>query len=346
MSSLGQEEFFNGYWGYLEANGISSVILHSWQEYPRYIASDVDYCVPQKELGRVLPLLECYCEQSGWSLCQIFQHEKTAYFCVCASKTEVDDLIMLDVCGDYTVRGVRQVSSEVFIENRKYHAQKKFWVLNPAAELTYVLTKAAAKKKNPIEVMVRVTELLSLLSVVERKQAAEYLPQQNILSSSELLECPSAYLEYSDWARRVGESSGSNWLELLRKVRRVLQPTGFYIEIKSLSIEDSNQAAEMFVEALADTCRNTLIVRQGGQKSSKKSWKSLALAKIKSTLVVSCSVDTNNVRSIPMMMGADFTVDLPRSWHEAADHSLTVVAWALEVRFVMAERTRRRWFNK
>lgn len=345
MASTNKIDFFNDYWGFLESQGVPSMILHSWQEYPEHIASDVDYCVPQEHLSRVIPLLDSYCKKNGWSLCQIFQHEKTAYFCVCASNDKVCDLIMLDVCGDYTVRGVRHIPSEVFTENRQQHGQKKFWVLNAIAELTYVLTKAAAKRKNPDLVMRRVKVLLNGMDERCHSQVAGYLPLPKFLNSECLFGDPAGYLASSPWAKRVGESSGSSWFELVRKVKRVLQPTGYHVDVCSTNREDYHTVADLLVDALKDTCRNTLVIDFDNQSTVKKSWKDYLLAKIKSTLVVSCYVSNSGGAKMSRVVGADLKIDLPESFSKSSDIGAMVEGWALEVRQSMAGRTRRRWLN-
>jgi hypothetical protein len=343
MRSLGQEEFFNGYWEYLATHSIASVILHSWQEYPEHIASDVDYCVPQEHLDRIIPLLDDYCQQSGWSLCQIFQHEKTAYFCVCASNSVVGDLIMLDVCGDYTVRGVRHIPSNVFIKNEKFNEQKKFWVLDSAAELAYVLTKAAAKKKNPDEVMGRVQELLGSMDEVNQARVADYLPQQKLLSSEKLFEDPATYLKSSAWARSIGRASGSGWFELVRKVRRVIQPTGFHIQIKALNDEEYYKAAKMLEQALGDTCRNTLVVNPSDNRNTLKGF---ALAKIKSTLIITSVEGDTRKTIIPKRLGVDLIIELNQSFTKPEEGAQTIMVWALKIRQLMANRTLYRWLKK
>ncbi|MCP5536761.1 MAG: hypothetical protein H7A51_11105 [Akkermansiaceae bacterium] len=299
--------------------------------------------MPQQQLHRIIPLLNDYCKQSGWLLCQIFQHEKSAYFCVCASKSAVGDLIMLDVCGDYTVRGIRQVPSQIFIENRTFNEEKQFWVLNHDAELAYVLTKAAAKKKKPEEVMGRVQELLVGMDDAARTRMAGFLPQQKCLSPAALLDDPAGYILSSDWSQQIGRASGSSWFELARKLRRVMQPTGFHIEISAASDPEYMRTAEMLERALHDTCRNTWVIAPGDHGVS---CKDLVLAKIKSTLILSRAGTAVWPAVVPRRFGVDLKIEgsvlgpdqeIARQW---------ILDQVLAVRERMAGRTCRRWLNQ
>lgn len=331
-------DFFNGYWSFLEKQGVASVILHSWQEYPEYIASDVDYCVPQEQLHQIIPLLDSYCQGNGWSLCQVFQHEKTAYFCVCASNENVNDLIMLDVCGDYTVRGVKRIEAEVFIRNRVFNQEKKFWTLNEKAELAYVVTKAAAKKKDPITVMPRVTELLEQLNDRQREDVLGYLPHAKNLNGKALYNDVGEYLTSSAWAEQVGSEQGAGCFELMRKVRRVFQPTGFSVLVRYEDHEDAHMAVTMLKDALTGTYRNSMVVElRANQKLAEKC--KAYLAKVKSTLILK-TVSNSVSQSVG---GGGYEIQLPADWRHEEHIQNDVKKWALDVRSTMTARTRKRW---
>ena len=154
-------EFFNNYWAALADHGWKSLILHTWQEFPDTVRSDIDYAVAGPDAGELLRFLAEYCREQGWLLVQVIEHEPGAYFCVCVRTEAPFEFFQLDVTWGYRRIGHILVSSELLMEGRRRIEGKSFHVPTPGAECVYLLAKAAAKGKGFDEIRQRLGELLS-----------------------------------------------------------------------------------------------------------------------------------------------------------------------------------------
>ena len=66
----------------LEQRGIACVILHSYQEFPDNISSDIDYAVPHEHLPKLRGIQAELARQNGWALAQTLQHGVFAFYAV------------------------------------------------------------------------------------------------------------------------------------------------------------------------------------------------------------------------------------------------------------------------
>jgi len=138
------------YFRELERRGIPYVILHSYENLPDGVESDVDYAVPVAELPRLDRVLADVADANGWALVQILRHGLTAYYAVLVSREDPRQNLRLDACSHYARACRLLVPEEVLLKDRRRHGE--FWIPAPAAEFIYVLTKLFdAKMKSPAE---------------------------------------------------------------------------------------------------------------------------------------------------------------------------------------------------
>ena len=230
MTSLTQVDFFDGYFEALSQQGIEYAILHTYTEYPESIHSDVDYCVRDCDLQKVILFVSNYCKLSGWHLVQIMQHEVKAFFCICVSKEDPSAFVQLDVCSHYMREGRLLIKDEVLLKDVQLYKDKGFFVPSKYVELAYILWKAAAKDK-PIEnIDARVKELTHNDNGLHENDAIDELVQ--ILGASDTnADITSIFEELSSLYKRLPLLTRIG--QVKRIFHRVRYPSGCYCVIKN-----------------------------------------------------------------------------------------------------------------
>jgi hypothetical protein len=139
--------FVRGWFIFLEERSIRSAVLHGGADGFEHDLSDVDFAVDPLAFGNLPSLIEEYCVQSGWHLCQILRHETTAAFFVCSAVDDPACVVALDACSDYQRNSTLYLAAERLLKNRKALPWGGYG-LAPATELCYRFAKAAAKGKD------------------------------------------------------------------------------------------------------------------------------------------------------------------------------------------------------
>lgn len=139
--------FARGWFIFLESRGIRAAVLHGGEDGFEHELSDVDFAVDPLAFGNLPSLIEEYCGQSGWQLCQILRHETTAAFCVCSAMDDPACAVALDACSNYQRNGTLFLPAGSLLINRKALPWGGY-CLAPATELCYRFAKAAAKGKD------------------------------------------------------------------------------------------------------------------------------------------------------------------------------------------------------
>lgn len=230
MVSLSKIEFFNSYFELLCKRGIQSVVLHTYDEYPENIHSDVDYCVSDSNLSKIIPLVCEHCKASGWRLIQIMQHEAKAYFCVCVSKDSPEMCVELDVCSDYMREGKTLLSADSLLSNARKMKGKSFYIPSIANEFAYSLFKSVAKGKPKSEMLMKLNELYLKDAVT----CESLLQNMGVVDGGNLVwseDAPRIYDQYVSYYQKM--SVDSRFGEFKRRLHRVIRPSGLLLLISS-----------------------------------------------------------------------------------------------------------------
>jgi hypothetical protein len=140
-------DFVRGFFNYFESLQLRAAVLHGGDDGFERKLSDVDFVV-SKDAFEVLPtLIDAYCNQSAWRLCQILRHETTAAYFVCSAADDPACAVALDACSDYQRNGTLFLTAESLLKNRNLLPWGGY-CLAPATELCYRFAKAAAKSKD------------------------------------------------------------------------------------------------------------------------------------------------------------------------------------------------------
>ena len=275
--SLSTINFFNSYFELLEHEDIAHVILHTHEQYPERLHSDVDYCVSEQNLRRVIPLLYAHCVNSGWKLVQIMQHEVKAFFCICVSSQNPNNYIQLDVCSHYMREGKVLIKADDLLRNRRKLKHRSFYIPAVGVEFCYSLWKSVAKKKPKEAMFKRLAELYDSDPV----QCREVMQTMQMISGKGSFR---SWEEHGETLHQKLDSIYQNRSvdyrrgQMRKWLARVEQPTGLYV---SLSRDLSEADRKSMIRQLSPYFRSARV--QTSSKISPSVYKDI----LKSTLIVS-----------------------------------------------------------
>ena len=279
--SLTKIDFFNGYFNLLEKEGVASVILHTYDHYPETIHSDVDYCVSDDDLPKILSFVYSHCKASGWRMVQIMQHEVKAFFCICVSEDDPSVYIELDVCSDYMREGKRLIESSEILKYRKHIEGKSFYTPSTGLEFCYGLWKSIAKRKQQDAML----EKLNAIYSENPSECESYLRLLCLNKKNENLRWESDQQEIYDCL--VSEYKSKKLVSALARLkksyRRVSQPTGLLLNLETQVDYDRLERDSVFQDSMKYCFRSV------SELSHQKTKGKINIVKmvLKSTLVIS-----------------------------------------------------------
>lgn len=136
-----------GFFTFLELRQIRAAVLYGGQDGFEHELSDVDFVVDRQSFRQLPAIIDEYCTQSGWQLCQILRHETTAAYYVCSAADDPSCAVALDACSDYQRNGTIFLAAEELLEDRQRYVWGGYG-LSPTNELLYRFIKAAIKNKD------------------------------------------------------------------------------------------------------------------------------------------------------------------------------------------------------
>ena len=218
--------FVRGFFLFLESHQIRSAVIHGGDDGFERELSDVDFVVSHETFGNLPSLINTYCKDSAWRLCQILRHETTAAYFVCSAEDDPACVVALDACSDYQRNGTRFLVSEEMLVNRRelsWHGHG----LTADMELRYRFAKASAKIKSAIECD---TEFANYPEKTRSDCAAWLKTKWNISIQSwdaKNLEQAFAKLRHQAKKYRFLTEPGS----FKRILNRIIHPTGLVVII-------------------------------------------------------------------------------------------------------------------
>lgn len=139
-------DFVCGFFNFLNREGYESAVLHGGQDRFHRVDSDIDFVIECRGFSKIDELIQNYCSTKGWCLVQIFMHENTGAFCVCAKNEEASTVVALDACSDYQRNGSTFLKADEMLKNKRSLSWGGYKV-SESIELRYRFSKAAAKCK-------------------------------------------------------------------------------------------------------------------------------------------------------------------------------------------------------
>jgi thymidylate kinase len=223
----------------LENERVQYCVLHSWDQLPEKLASDLDIAVYPGDARKLWLAFRSLYEQ-GYTPVQVFRYFVGAYYFVFFwFEGAVANYMALDVIFEHRRGGLIVPSGEELISGRRRHGL--FWIPAPEVEFRYLLAKKTWKANLPVQQDRRLRELLEQLG----RPAGEKLAGELFLGklSARVVEacakgCLGALLpqiKTQTWrtslVRNPFRLTAYLLSEAVRRVRRWLQPTGLLIVI-------------------------------------------------------------------------------------------------------------------
>ncbi|MFO1515219.1 MAG: hypothetical protein U1F83_20355, partial [Verrucomicrobiota bacterium] len=221
-------ELFTRWFTGLERENIPYVILHSYQDFPERVTTDVDYAVAPEALQRLPALEDQVAAECGWLVVQRLPHEIYAYSTILVNPEHPGEHLMLDVTTHYARNGSRLVpATELLAQRRRF---KNFWIPHPAAEFIYLWAKTLAKFKEPQAQIPRLQELVAQ-APEQCAIALKNLCGPEVGAPEDWFARPeSAWRALGKQMHRLHRYSASQrWQEFRRVWGRLRQPTGLAI---------------------------------------------------------------------------------------------------------------------
>ncbi len=231
--------FARGFFTFLESRKLRAAVLHGGTDGFERDLSDIDFVVEHRTFTQLPDLINAYCTQSGWLLCQVLRHETSAAYFVCSAADDPTCAVALDACSDYQRNGTMFLRAEELLGNRKPLPWGGYG-LDESTELRYRFAKAAAKGKDATECA---GEFASYPEDARAECAAWLQSHWNItLKSWEQADLGQALTEL-----RQQSNSRPSLLQpgaLQRILSRIMNPTGLVVVTGREHFDDASEHLE------------------------------------------------------------------------------------------------------
>lgn len=238
-----RRQMFLAFCATLESQGIRYVILAGYQGYPDQIDSDVDFMVSEADFSRLPAILNDPDNVAGGRLVQMLQHETSACYYVLAKQLGKQIAYLHpDAAADYRRNGRLWLRSETVLASRR-KTPAGFWVPAAAVEFEYYLVKRLDKALLEARHLDALAALITedragCLAVLQRltthdlwEKVAGAIVRHDLAWFAERCGELKAVLQHGHARESLSERVHGRLADTLRKVRRILQPTGLVIAV-------------------------------------------------------------------------------------------------------------------
>lgn len=241
--SSARKNMFVAFCATLESHGIRYVILAGYRGYPDRIDSDVDFMVSEADFARLPALLNNPANVAGARLVQMLRHETSACYYVLARQVgEYLAYLHPDAAATYRRNGRLWLRSEAVLDTRR-KSETGFWIPAAAVEFEYYFVKridkalvearhldalAALAAEDQAGCLAALQRLLpthlqaAVMEAISRRDTAWFAEHRNKLKAA---------LQQSLARETAGQRLRNLGNELLRKLRRILRPTGLVVAV-------------------------------------------------------------------------------------------------------------------
>ncbi len=223
----------------LDDRNVRYCVLHSWEELPEKISTDLDIAVHPGDLSK-LPLVFQSLRARGYMAVQVFNYFVNAYYFVFSWFEEsVVHLVAIDIILEHRRGGLIVPSGEELVSSRRRHHM--FWIPSSESEFTYLLSKKIWKGVAPARQANRLRTLVKDFG----QPAAERLAARLFLgrSAKTIVDaCASGHVDalFAQMKRQTWTTSlvrnplrlvSYLFSDVVRRTRRWLQPTGLLVVV-------------------------------------------------------------------------------------------------------------------
>lgn len=237
-SPLNISDFLRALFRLLDENEVCYCILHSWQDLPESLTSDLDIAIDPKDRGRLRYVLRGLIDK-GYRAIQYRWHRQGHRYDFAWFESDGMRSAGVDYVHDYVENGLVLIPSEELLSNRRN--VNGFWVASPVVEFAYVLAKKTVKGCVPERQADRLRVLADEIGGPEARRisamlfGAEWKEQVAdaclIGTIGDLLP----QLRRQLWLTRFKKAPLGPFLYLItdipRLICRVIRPTGVFIVV-------------------------------------------------------------------------------------------------------------------
>jgi thymidylate kinase len=168
--SRSQADFLCLLFHYLDEFGIRYCVLHSWQELPVNLPSDLDLAVHPNDRNKVSCVLQALRFDRYLPVQGINYALKSCRFDFVWFDTPALKSAAVDITYGYFEGGLMLMTGDVLVANRQ--RRKNFWIADPATEFAFLLTRTTAKGTLPPRQAERLKQLVIELDRLQAEQIA------------------------------------------------------------------------------------------------------------------------------------------------------------------------------
>lgn len=245
MKNNYRTECLQALFAHFQTSNISYCVVGDTGEMPYTIPSDIDIVISSNSISTIKEKVVVFAKEQGAQFVQLLQHEQTAFYFVLAWTNDEckTQYLQPDICSDYFRNGKLFFTADVLLNGRRMALAengiaKGFFVPAPEIEFIYYLIKKVNKgvlskgqfshlqdqyKQCPEQCLMKMQQFWPLK---ESKEISRWLWEGDLTALQKTLPRLSGAL-----AKRCRPSAKESWREFMRKVRRVVQPTGLVIAI-------------------------------------------------------------------------------------------------------------------
>jgi thymidylate kinase len=221
----------------LDSSQVRYCVLHSWEELPDKLLSDLDIAVHPDDV-RKLPFVFRAVREKGYTPLQVFNYFVSAYYFVFFwFEGPVLSSVAVDIILEHRRGGLTIPSGKALVFGRR--RQGMFWIPAPEPEFTYLLAKKTWKRKVPARQAFRLRTLVEQLGQPKAVSLAGELFLGKLKTrvveacASGTLDTLLAQIRAQTWKtsllRNPLKLVGFVASEAMRRVRRWFQPTGLFV---------------------------------------------------------------------------------------------------------------------
>jgi thymidylate kinase len=247
----------------LDRNEVRYCVLHSWEELPQKLSSDLDIAIHPED-ARKMPLLFRSLREKGYTAVQVFNYFVDAYYVIFFWLEGITvNSVAVDIIFEHRRGGLIVPSGESLVSGRR--RQGLFWIPAPESEFTYLLAKKTWKGAVPPMQALRLKTLVEQLG----RPTAERLAGQLFLGElriSVVEACASGRID-----ALLGELKGQTWKtsflrnpwklteyvlsDGVRRVRRWMQPTGVFVTVMGPDGAGKSTLIQHLIQAVSPAFR-------------------------------------------------------------------------------------------
>jgi len=262
-SSLSRKDFLCTLFNALDDASVRYCVLHSWEEIPEKLSSDLDLAVHPGDLGNLPLVFQCL-RGHGYTPVQVFNYFVNAYYFVFSwFEGPVLDSLAIDIIFEHRRGGLIVPSGEALVSGRRRKGM--LWIPSPESEFSYLLSKKIWKGAAPAQQANRLRTLVKELG----KPVAERLACELLLrrSAKRVVDAcanggvDSLFVQMRGhtWVTSIVKNPFmfASYLcsEIVRRVRRWLQPTGLLVVVAGPDGAGKSTLIERLIQATGPTFR-------------------------------------------------------------------------------------------